>query len=63
MRDAVAGQLFTSGEVARLLGKSRERIVQLDEELKPSRTASGRRIYTRQSVEAFLARRTGRTAR
>lgn len=53
-------EIMTSGEAARLLGLSRERVIQLDADLQPQRTVLGRRIYARATVEAYAARRQAR---
>ena len=50
--------LLTSGEVARLLGVSRERVVQLDASLDPQRTVADRRWV---DVDLPLDRWAGRT--
>ena len=51
---------LTSGEVAKLLDVSRERVVQLDDELRPARTARGLRVYDRRVVDDFAAARRAR---
>jgi hypothetical protein len=43
--------------VGRLLGVSSARVRQLDAELRPLRTASGRRIYQRAAVERYAQAR------
>ncbi len=48
---------LSASDVARLLGLSVGRVRQLDAELHPQRTPSGRRIYRRGKVERFAAER------
>ena len=50
-------KLLTSGEAAKVLGLSDERIRQLDDDLRPVRTAGGQRIYLRAAVEALAEQR------
>lgn len=42
---------LTRGEVARLLGVSTTRVMQLEDDLKPTRTANGTRLYDPAVVE------------
>lgn len=46
-----------SAEVARILGVSRQRMYQLDDQLRPARDARGRRVYDLAAVEEFVAAR------
>jgi MerR HTH family regulatory protein len=48
---------LTTGDVARELGLSRDRVLQLDGELRPQRTAKGQRLYSPHAVAALRARR------
>jgi excisionase family DNA binding protein len=50
---------LTTGEVARLLGVSTDRVRQLDREgvLQAERTDSGLRLFDRKAAEALAARR------
>lgn len=48
---------MTSGDVARALGVTDERVRQLDDELKPKRRANGRRYYLPSNVVEFAERR------
>jgi excisionase family DNA binding protein len=54
------GQLLTVGDVAKLLGVSRDRVVQLDGELRPDRTASGVRLFRRELVDMYAGARAQR---
>jgi hypothetical protein len=56
------GNFLTSGEVGRELGISHTRIVQLDAELRPELTPTGRRIYRREIIEAYAAARVAKRA-
>ena len=51
---------MTTGEVATILGISRWRVAQLDSELEPTRTVTGRRIYDAARVEKVRAERAAR---
>lgn len=48
---------LTSGDVARVLGVSVERVRQLDAVLRPKRRASGRRFYHPRRVRAVANQR------
>jgi hypothetical protein len=54
------GQLLTVADVAKLLFLSRDRIVQLDAALQPTRTAGGMRLYERERVEVYAGARAQR---
>lgn len=49
--------VMSSGDVARVLGVTDERVRQLDDQLKPQRRANGRRYYRVRDVEALAKRR------
>jgi len=48
------------GEVARMLGVSDQRVRQLDDILKPDRTATGVRLYDPARIEKVAAKRAAR---
>lgn len=52
--------LLTAGEAATRLRVSVARVRQLDGELEPARTATGRRIYSADAVERLAAMRDAR---
>lgn len=56
-------EVLSSGDVAKFLDLSRERVVQLDEVLKPQRTQKGRRVYMRAIVAAYAEKRAAEARR
>src|SRR6266568_3753700 len=50
-------EYLSSGDVAQILGVSREYVVRLDDRLRPARTRMGQRIYRRDAVETFRRER------
>jgi hypothetical protein len=55
-------QLIQSGTAARIVGVCATRLRQLDDQLTPVVTAEGRRLYDRERVEQYAARRDQRKA-
>ena len=54
--------LMGIGLAARVIGLSTQRVRQLDAVLSPMIMDDGRRVYTRENVEAYAAIRDGRAA-
>lgn len=54
--------LYLVDDVARALGISRSRVIALDSKLNPTRTPSGVRVYTRESVDFEIGQRLARAS-